>query len=74
MFKVQSVNQEEEKKNNTSTWTENLQIRTKNEIAVVWPFVCSSFADLCISFDERKKIKEINASRLFLSSSSLLTW
>lgn len=32
---------------------------SKNFIAIVWPFVCSSFADLCISFDE--KIKEISA-------------
>ena len=35
----------------TTGLTENLETITKNEVAIVWPFVCSSFAEQCISFD-----------------------
>lgn len=44
--------------NDTSEFTEPSN-KNKNLIAIVWPFVCSSFADLCISFDGKNK--EINA-------------
>ena len=42
--------------------------KNKNEIAIVWPFVCSSFADLCISFDG-KKIKKSTPEMLMFKLS-----
>lgn len=51
--------------NDTSDFSESSN-KNKNPIAIVWPFVCSSFADLCISFDGKNK--EINARNVNIST------
>lgn len=54
MFKIQCIH-------DTTEFPEDFQTRTEKKwIAIVWPFVCNSFADLCISFDGKKN-KEIDA-------------